>query len=44
MADKSRGREIKKPAMTLKERRAQKRAKADEAGELIPRRKRADRY
>ncbi|WNG87593.1 hypothetical protein C6A87_028385 [Mycobacterium sp. ITM-2016-00317] len=43
MADKSRSREIKKPAMTLKERRALKRAKVVESGEVVPRRKRVDR-
>lgn len=39
MASKSQGRERKKPAMTLKERRAAKREKA--VDEFLPRRKRA---
>lgn len=43
MADKSQGRLPKKPAMTIKERRAAKRSKAAEAGETIPKRKRPDR-
>ncbi|WP_454788387.1 hypothetical protein [Mycolicibacterium lutetiense] len=43
MADKSQGRTPKKPAMTIKERRAAKRDKAAESGETIPRRKRPDR-
>ncbi|MEW2481928.1 hypothetical protein AB0876_20265 [Mycobacterium sp. NPDC049093] len=43
MADKSQGRMPKKPAMTIKERRAAKRDKAAEAGETIPRRKRSER-
>ncbi|WP_269085971.1 hypothetical protein [Mycolicibacterium peregrinum] len=43
MADKSQGRAPKKPAMTIKERRAAKRDKAAESGEIIPRRKRPDR-
>lgn len=43
MADKSQGRAPKKPAMTLKERRAAKRDKVAESGETIPRRKRPDR-
>jgi hypothetical protein len=42
MADKSQGRTPKKPAMTLKERRAAKRSKAA-SEELIPKRKRPDR-
>lgn len=36
MADKSPGRLAKKPAMTIKERRAAKRTKAAEIGETIP--------
>ncbi len=40
MADKSQGRAPKKPAMTIKERRA---AKRDKAAEVIPRRKRPER-
>jgi hypothetical protein len=43
MADKSQGRTPKKPAMTIKERRAAKRDKAAESGEIVPRRKRPDR-
>ena len=43
MADKSQGRAPKKPAMTIKERRAAKRDKAAESGEVISRRKRPDR-
>ncbi|WP_255457952.1 MULTISPECIES: hypothetical protein [unclassified Mycolicibacterium] len=43
MADKSQGRTPKKPAMTIKERRAAKRDKATEVGETIPKRKRPDR-
>ncbi|WP_264033086.1 hypothetical protein [Mycolicibacterium alvei] len=41
MADKSRAQ--KKPAMSLKERRAAKRDKAAESGEIISRRKRPER-
>lgn len=40
MGDKSRGRGHKKPTMTIKERRAEKRAQFDEAQQLVPRRKR----
>ncbi|WP_321181330.1 hypothetical protein [Mycolicibacterium sp.] len=43
MADKSHGRVMKKPAMSIKERRAAKREKALESKELVSRRKRADR-
>ncbi|PEG42478.1 hypothetical protein CRI77_07775 [Mycolicibacterium duvalii] len=43
MASKSHGRLLKKPAMTLKEKRAAKRAKSAESGELLPRRKRPER-
>jgi hypothetical protein len=42
MADKSQGRTPKKPAMTIKERRAAKKTKAAESEETIPRRKRPD--
>lgn len=43
MADKSRGRVTKKPAMTIKERRVEKRAKMSQSSEFMPRRKRAAR-
>lgn len=43
MADKSQGRLPKKPAMTIKERRAAKRTKAAASEEVIPKRKRPDR-
>ncbi len=43
MADKSRGRVAKKPAMTIKERRVEKRTKMSQAQELVPKRKRPDR-
>lgn len=43
MADKSQGRAVKKPAMTIKERRAAKRAKEIESGAMVTRRKRAER-
>ncbi|MGE2736005.1 hypothetical protein [Mycolicibacterium vaccae] len=40
---KSQGRSLKKPAMTIKEKRAAKRAKSAEGDEFITRRKRPDR-
>lgn len=43
MADKSTNRAVRKPAMTIKERRAVKRAKEVTSGEIVRRRKRADR-
>ncbi|MGV9797204.1 hypothetical protein ACWDTP_03990 [Mycobacterium sp. NPDC003449] len=43
MADKSSGRMPKKPAMTIKERRAAKRARVNESTEIVPRRKRGER-
>ncbi|SRX79100.1 hypothetical protein [Mycolicibacterium parafortuitum] len=41
MADKSQNRERRKPAMTIKERRAEKREKQFQSEQLTPRRKRA---
>ncbi|MGC0362538.1 hypothetical protein ABH922_000522 [Rhodococcus sp. 27YEA15] len=41
MADKAPGKTMKKPAQSIKERRAEKRAKVSDSSELIRKRKRS---